>query len=107
MEHSLFQMQSNGEYMMQKQFEIMLDISNKKITAELQNLKQMITVLNQEILHLKKQVQDAKHTQQSSPEPKPQCLNKESQPLKPRYGDFKPSDISINEFFYCGKKNKK
>ena len=30
--------------------------------------------------------------------------SKNSEPLKPRYGDYKPEDVSIDKFFYFGRK---
>ncbi len=100
-------MQSNsGDYLIQKQFEIMLDINNKKFTAEIQNLKQTITTLNQEIVQIKKQLQQSRYAEkrQSLPETKAEIQDTNKEPLRPRYGDFKPGDISVNKFFYCGKK---
>jgi len=29
---------------------------------------------------------------------------KNSEPLRPRYGDYKPEDVSIDKFFYVGRK---
>lgn len=29
---------------------------------------------------------------------------KNSEPLRPRYGDYKPEDVSIDKFFYFGRK---
>lgn len=30
--------------------------------------------------------------------------SKNSEPLKPRYGDYQPEDVSIDKFFYFGRK---
>ena len=29
---------------------------------------------------------------------------KNSEPIKPRYGDYEPKDVSIDKFFYFGRK---
>lgn len=37
-------------------------------------------------------------------EPFQSGVAKHSEPLRPRYGDYKPEDVSIDKFFYFGRK---
>ena len=50
---------SNGsnmeDYMLEKKFEIMLDMNNKKIANEISKLSSMINSLNEEIVFIKKE----------------------------------------------------
>ena len=43
-------------YMLQKKFEIMIDINNKKMTNELSKINNVLSSLNEEICRIKKQI---------------------------------------------------
>ena len=120
-----------------KRFELMIEMTTKKLQQEINTLKENISSLNNEIGSLKSQIsriqfQPQSHTVQrtlAEPQYKEQDIQrkkevgivdcrpeeerkvdfqsgaaKNSEPLKPRYGDYKPEDVSIDKFFYFGRK---
>ncbi len=118
----------------QKRFELMIDMATKKLQQEIAALKDQITSLNSEIGSLKsqvtrlqfqpqaKEVQTKLQNQQGKIQQKKEVeiidcrpveerkeefksgAAKNSEPLKPRYGDYQPEDVSIDKFFYFGRK---
>jgi len=112
----------------QRRFELMIEVSTKKLQQEINSLKEYISSLNSEIGSLKSQIsriqfQPHKGTppeQSSGGVPKVKIVDcrpqeerkidfqsgsaKNSEPIRPRYGDYKPEDVSIDKFFYFGRK---
>ena len=118
----------------QKRFELMIEMATKKLQQEIAALKEHIISLNSELGSLKSQVsrmqfQPQGHAvqrtlvdSQESLQPKkdvkivycrPENERKEdfksgaaknAEPVKPRYGDYEPKDVSIDKFFYFGRK---
>ncbi|MBI2208122.1 hypothetical protein HYU50_01360 [Candidatus Woesearchaeota archaeon] len=102
------------DYMLEKKFEIMLDMNNKKIANEISKLSSMISKLNDEIASIKKELgkgiaakapvaeepleYGAREIPSNSVRPKP------NDDLKPRYGDYSPEDVPIGKIFYFGNK---
>lgn len=104
---------NSDNYFMQKQIEIMIDINNKKITNELNNMKEILSKLSEEISDIKRNLNANRVIQRAEPVAIPDNntnINQNNtrpnngQPLRPRYGDYKPGDVSINKFFYFGNK---
>jgi len=105
-------------YMLQKKFEIMIDINNKKISNELSKINNVLSSLNEEICRIKKQISGNSQVvkaQSVAPEIQVEKNNAESvqnvnkpkdnwPASRPRYGDYKSDDVSINKFFYFGNK---
>ena len=105
-------------YMLQKKFEIMIDINNKKMTNELSKINNVLSSLNEEICRIKKQISGNSQVvkaQSVAPEIQVEKNNAESvqnvnkpkdnwPASRPRYGDYKSDDVSINKFFYFGNK---
>ena len=122
----------------QKRFELMIDMSTKKLQQEIVALKEYVSSLNSEIGSLKSQIsriqfqpQQTQTFESPSVQPQPENQNiqqkkevkivdcrpenerreefksgssKNSEPIRPRYGDYKPEDVSIDKFFYFGRK---
>ncbi|MBI2660019.1 hypothetical protein HYX07_02565 [Candidatus Woesearchaeota archaeon] len=118
----------------QKRFELMIEMATKKLQQEIAGLKEHIISLNSELGSLKSQVSrmqfqpqghsvqrtlaDSQENVQSKKEVKivdcrPENERKEdfksgaaknTEPIKPRYGDYQPDDVSIDKFFYFGRK---
>ncbi len=125
----------------QRRFELMVEMATKKLSQEIQGLKDQITSLNSEVGSLKSQVsriqfQPQPHAVQRTlvePQSAPACreqnaaprkeveivdcrpegdrkgefkggASRNSEPIKPRYGDYQPDDVSIDKFFYFGRK---
>jgi predicted RNase H-like nuclease (RuvC/YqgF family) len=114
-----------------KRFELMVDMAAKKLQAEINSLKETICSQQGEINSLKSQlnrvqfqpsqsvqrtlVEDPKATakkveivdcrpQEERKEEFVSGSSKNSEPIRPRYGDYKPDDVSIDKFFYFGRK---
>lgn len=106
------------DYMLQKKLEIMIDINNKKISAELNGMRSVISKFNEELAEIKKSLNgnaqrlkepavslntSANDSRQSDFR---RTGNSEQQMAKPRTGDYEPKDVSIDKFFYFGNKTK-
>ena len=122
----------------QRRFELMIEMSTKKLQNEINSIKETLCSLSGELNSLKSQIsrlqfqppqkhaiqttfwepkQDS-HTIQPRKEVKiVDCrpederkqdfksgAEKNAEPVKPRYGDYKPDDVSIDKFFYFGRK---
>lgn len=104
------------EYLLQKKIELMIDISHKKLNNEMSNIKGMVNKLSEDICELKRQLNESVPTSKTDTmhfdakedatqnNVKKADLNKAA--LRPRYGDYKPEEVSIDRFFYFGSKNK-
>ena len=118
----------------QRRFELMVEMATKKLQQEMQGLKEYISSLNSDIVSLKSQVSrlqfqpQARDVQKTLVGEKPAIEAKKeveivdcrphdqrkaefksgaernTEPIKPRYGDYQPSDVSIDKFFYFGRK---
>ena len=103
-----------NDYMLQKKFEIMIDINNKKISNELSKINNVLSSLNEEICRIKKQIsgnsQAIKAVADVLPSENASSSQDNNKPKdnwpasRPRYGDYKSDDVSINKFFYFGNK---
>lgn len=110
----------------------MVEMATKKLQQEIQLLKEHISSLSSELGSLKSQVSrlqfqpqhsvQKKLVEEQSAKPRkeveivdcrPEGERKEefksgaarnSEPIKPRYGDYQPDDVSIDKFFYFGRK---
>jgi len=122
----------------QKRFELMIEMSTKKLQQEMNALKEYVSSMNGEVNSLKSQIsrlqfqpQQTHTVQKTLSEPqsreqnveekkevkivdcRPQEERKEdfqsgsarnAEPIRPRYGDYEPKDVSIDKFFYFGRK---
>ncbi|MBI2651123.1 hypothetical protein HYX01_01510 [Candidatus Woesearchaeota archaeon] len=120
--------QSPQEYLLQKKFEIMLEMSNKKLLSDINSIHSMIGKLNEEIISLKKQVSEnaaaksearvseanvnsasnnsdtnATRIYQQNMQ-RNQANNSNNEKVKPRYGDYTSEDVAIEKMFYFGNK---
>lgn len=97
---------ADSDYMLQKKFEIMMDLHSKRILNEIKNLAAMIAKTNEEINYIKGIISE-KPKKESIPEKKidfvPREINRDNEP-KPRSGDYESKDVAIDKFFYCGTK---
>ncbi len=118
----------------QRRFELTVEMATKKLQQEINALKENVSSLNSEIGSLKSQIsrlqfQPQDHSAQRALEPERQGIQqkkevkiidcrpeserheefesgaaKNAEPIKPRFGDYKPDDVSIDKFFYFGRK---
>ena len=117
---------SNGsnmdDYMLEKKFEIMLDMNNKKIANEISKLSSMINSLNEEIASIKRGLSRGATAEASRQNPAKSAVAdepseyitreipsnsvrpKSNDDVKPRYGDYNPEDVAISKIFYFGNK---
>jgi hypothetical protein len=94
-------------YLLQKQVEMIIESSNKKLLQEITMLKGSVQRLNEEILELKREkkisVPASRVSEMITIEEKQPEGGKESV-IQPRYGKYGPQDAAIDKFFYFGKK---
>ncbi len=118
----------------QKRFELMVEMATKKLQNEINSIKETLCSLSGELNSLKSQIsrlqfQPPHHsvqktltgeTAQIKPKKEIEIVDcrpederkedfkrgaeKNAEPIKPRYGDYKPEDVSIDKFFYFGRK---
>ena len=123
----------------QKRFELIIEMTTKKLQNEIMQVKEGLCSMAGEINSLKSQISRMQFQAPSHPVQKtltasqPQSENqnieakkevkivdcrpenerktefvsgsaKNSEPLRPRFGDYKSEDVSIEKFFYFGRK---
>ena len=118
----------------QKRFELMVEMATKKLQQEIESLKVAFNSLNGELNSMKSQVSRMQFqpqtktenlntenfAQQNFPSKDVKIVDcrpegerkvefvggsaKNSEPIRPRFGDYKSEDVSIDKFFYFGRK---
>jgi hypothetical protein len=110
------------DYFLQKQLELMMDMNNKRVNAEITKMNETITRLNDEVRDLRRQMGSGARRVESAvpivnassgevvnrpdaPErpvftPKPE----EPKQTSPRMGNYQTDDVSIDKFFYFGRR---
>jgi len=109
-------LQNNGpnldDFLIQKKIELIIDMNNKKFSAEINKMNSMIVRLSEEIAQLKMNIQNhaAAPVKENTAEIQQRIIEEvktervaDDKP-KPRFGDYKPGDVDINKFFYFGTK---
>jgi hypothetical protein len=105
-------------YLLNKKIELAIDLKNKHLHQKVEQLEGEISELKQNMSRLQREAscvtpQPAMPTQQQAQPPQPQQPEPQQKLEKPivqgssgtaRTGDYKSSDVSIEEFFYCGNK---
>lgn len=105
--------ESSDSLFLQKKVELMIDANNKRVANELEKIKNMVNRLNDDVCEIKKKFRDnslmpkqepaiTKHHVERNQNDTINARN--SEPQKPRYGEYKPEDVSVNKFFYFGNK---
>ncbi len=101
----------NNQYLLEKRFELLLDLSNKKLLKEITEIRDAVVRLEGEIRNLKSSQRSAVTVQKTlaeQPEPKQTVPlpNQIPQPSAVSSSEQKinPSDFSIEKYFYFGKK---
>ncbi len=116
-----------------KRFELMVEMATKKLQTEIMSLKEALCSQAGEINSLKSQLnriqfQPQQNVQRTLAENQSQATAKKdaeivdcrpegekkeefvsgaaknSDPVRPRFGDYKSEDVSIDKFFYFGRK---
>ena len=117
-----------------KRFELLIEMATKKLQNEINLLKETVCSQAGEINSLKSQLNRIQFQQPSQPiqrtlvenqsqatakkevgivDCRPESDKKEefvsgaaknSEPVRPRFGDYKSEDVSIDKFFYFGRK---
>ncbi|MEK6917199.1 MAG: hypothetical protein AABW92_05650 [Nanoarchaeota archaeon] len=88
--------EKTGDIFLQKQIEIMIEMNNKKFVSELQQLKNRIDLLENEV----KQNNARKVTAYSENK----SIEKKDINRPIDRNEVSPSDVTIEKFFYFGKK---
>ncbi len=109
------------DYFLQKQLEIMMDMNNKRVAAELARMGETITRLNGEMRDIRRQLASGArraeavtisvpivnaHTGEvvNKQESNPALRNEEVKQPSPRTGNCQTEDVSIEKFFYFGRR---
>ena len=95
------------DYLIQKKMEYMIDTNNKKFANEIGKINETLNRLGAEISDIRrnmsKQPEPIKESMIKVPQTK-STEERKTEEIKPRYGDFGPDDVKIDQFFYFGKK---
>lgn len=91
--------------LLEKKFQLLIELNNKKFQEAITILSNDITLLAQQLTGLKQEIQQNKQAttkieqkQQEKQQPLPK------QESHPRQGNYSPDDVSIEKMFYFGKK---
>jgi len=101
-----------NEVYLETKFQLMLEMSNKKLQEELHSVKAALNELNSEISILRLQIQKVQSKPKQAPKPAStseapvpqQTLPKEKKESHPRQGDFTSDDVSMEKMFHFGNK---
>ena len=100
--------QDNNLFFIEKRFEVMLDMNNKKLIKEISELKDGMRKLEEEIKGLKsaqKVVQSVQSNNvNSNAQIAPSISNERKSPNNSASNEINPQEISIQKYFYFGKK---
>ena len=105
----------------QKRLELMIDLATKKLQQEINSLKESVASLGREITALKSRTSNSTNNNDAREVKKeikiidcrPENERKEefqsgaaknTEAVMPRYGNYEPKDVSIDKFFYFGRK---
>lgn len=114
----------NDNFFIQRMVEVMLDINNKKLFSEINTLKSEVSRLNDMVSELsrksaeirnvdmQKNIKDFHDEAEAAPASVAVSAPASAAPRgranetvsRPRYGDYKPEDVSVDKFFYYGRK---
>jgi TolA-binding protein len=113
-------MEQEMDLFTQKRFELMIEMATKKLQQEMASLKEHISSLNSEIVSLKSQFSRLQFKPQIQQKKEVKIVDcrpdnerheefksgaaKNAEPIRPRYGDYEPEDVSIDKFFYFGRR---
>ncbi|HII16387.1 TPA: hypothetical protein HA361_00585 [Candidatus Woesearchaeota archaeon] len=100
-------------YLFQKQMEVMIETMRKKNAEDVASLQKAVARLEGDIAGIRQSISlqprqqgQARQEQQMLSIPPQQVqqvsAKHDAAPNRPRYGDYKPGDVSIEKFFYCG-----
>ena len=105
--------QCNDTYLLEKRYEVLLDINNKKLFKEINDLKQEISRLGNEIDSIKQSQKSQRIPVQQVHEPSQfvqqntQPQNFQQQPVqnqqRPQQG-VAPEEVPLDKYFYFGRK---
>src|SRR3989344_2365783 len=105
-----------------KRIELMIDMATKKLQQQVDSMKESMCSIAGEINSLKSQINRMQFQPQQQGKPRkdveivdcrPENEKKEdfqsgaaknAEPVRPRYGDYESKDVSIDKFFYFGRK---
>ena len=118
MENEILQesMKMEDDYLLQKKFEIMVEMNNKKIANEFNKITEAINKLNREMSDIKKYLSESRlvRTEPISKETKnneqvaPKEIKSNEQPPRSRTGNIRPGDervdATLNKLFYFDNK---
>ncbi len=109
----------DGTYMLEKKFEIMIGTATKKILAEIASVRESVSALQNELNDVKRARQQSQPASMPAAAPSPYSSaanipqntsngssnnHPSSTVARPRFGDYKPEDVSVDKFFYFGHK---
>ena len=107
-EHTQQLKETNNNELLERKYQLLLDMNNKKFEQTITILQQQISNLTNELHKLKTQLDTQPHVHPPEPkitQPTPQPnITEQKKDNHPRQGSFEPGDVSIEKMFYFGKK---
>jgi|SRR3989344_8893486 len=96
-------------YLMQKKFDIVIDANNKKIFNEMNKIIAMVNRLDEEINSIKRRLDErpvlrTEHVETQKEGQTQLKKESDSQPQRPKPGDYSPEEVAVDKIFYFGKK---
>lgn len=111
----LQEQQPPQDYFAMKRIELVVEMANKKVLAEVQQLRQELQRMDSEVAELRKRAsngyvsiqQPAQMQPQAQQQPRPMndfSAEKKVSADVPRYGHYTSNDVSVEKFFNFGRK---
>jgi len=93
-------------HLLDQRYKFLLNSQSQRFTEEINGLKECLSSLSSELVALKRKLNEQKQeVRETKQEPKPEVQQKiaeSKEEKKPE--ELKPEEITIEKFFYCGKK---
>lgn len=92
-------------HLLDQRYKFLLNSQSQRFTEEINSLKECLSSLSSELAGLKRQLNDQKQAaKEIKEEPKAEVQQRIAENKEKPSTELKPEEITIEKFFYCGKK---
>ncbi len=92
-------------HLLDQRYKFLLNSQSQRFTEEINGLKECLASLSSELVDLKRKLNEQKQEiKETKQEPKAEVQQKIAENKEKPSTELKPEEITIEKFFYCGKK---
>ena len=97
-------MEQQIDFFTQKKYELLIEMAAKKLQKEIDALKETSCSQAGEIVYLKKKIERMESQPQEDHSVQTTLGESKKTPITPSSGNYNSEDVSIEKFFYFGRK---